>query len=166
MLHHQHERVKWIVTESSFFFFFFFLFSPRASTKNCFIDHKLRLASRWRFSYNRKRWNINIVLAHTKCKTVWLRTVSGKFFMLMMCVASRELSWILTSWKLLQIFIKVLHREKQKHKINSTEQNTRKTLLGRCFLNNEISFEIKSVVDDEKCWKVKVLNCYKNNKQF
>lgn len=45
--------------------------------KNCRTDHKLRLASRRRFCYNRERWNINIVSANTKCKTVWLRTVSG-----------------------------------------------------------------------------------------
>lgn len=45
--------------------------------KNCRTDHKLRLASRRCFCYNRERWNINIVPANTKCKTIWLRTVSG-----------------------------------------------------------------------------------------
>lgn len=72
----------------------FFSSSPfisHAWAKNCFKDHKLRLASRRRFCYNRERWNINIVLAHTKCKTVWLRTVSGEFLCLW-CVLQPE-SW-------------------------------------------------------------------------
>lgn len=71
--------------------------------QNCFIDHKLRLAPRRRFCYNRERWNINIILAHTKCKTVWLRTVSGEYFMLMICAALTSIcSWSSTmqSWNL------------------------------------------------------------------
>lgn len=74
------------------FFFLLFLASPCLGW-NCFIDHKLRLAP-WRcFCYNRERWNINIILAHTKCKTVWLRTVSGEYFMLLICEAL-SLGWI------------------------------------------------------------------------
>lgn len=64
------------------FFFYFISFPPVGWTKNCFIDHKLRLAPRRCFGYNRERWNINIVSSHTKCKTVWLGTVSGEYFML------------------------------------------------------------------------------------
>lgn len=99
MLHHQ-ERSEWNKLLLKALLLPLFLASIRsplfALGKNCFIDHKLRLAPRRRFCYNRERWNINIIPPHSKCTTVWLRTVSGEYFMLMICAA---LPYLQQKWK-------------------------------------------------------------------